>query len=55
MKSPQNKMIDTDRETGKSKSRPFMFPHSPNPITVEAENIEEATKKFEAIISNEKE
>jgi len=54
MQSPTNKEIKTNRETGKAVEHDFMFPHSPNPITVRAANIEEATKKFEQIISKEK-
>lgn len=32
----------------------FMFPHNPNPVTIRAKNIEEATEKFNKIISNKK-
>ena len=53
MQSPQNKSIGINKETGKQSEQDFMFPHSPNPITVRAVNIEEATKKFEAIINKE--
>lgn len=53
MESPSNKKITTGKE-GKVEDHAFMFPHQPNPITVYAQNIEEATKKFEAIIKKEK-
>lgn len=54
MNSPTNKSMGIKKETGHSDEHDFMFPHSPNPITVRAKNIEEATKKFEEIISNNK-
>lgn len=54
MNSPVNKKINVNKESGQAEEHDFMFPHSPTPITVRAKNIEEATKKFEEIISNNK-
>lgn len=51
----ENKEMKTSKETGKALLHDFMFPHSPTPITIQAETREEAEKKFEEIISKEKE
>ena len=54
MKSPVNKAMNVNDETGKAEEHDFMFPHSPNPITIKAKDIHEATEKFNKIISQEK-
>lgn len=51
-----NKELKINKRTEKVEDHDFMFPNPPaSPVTIKAQNIEEAQEKFKKIISNKKE